>query len=120
MSASTPSPARWAGPALIAIGVLHTVVMLIAFHGPYWQIASAGLFNTIDESTDPSLGLAFWTLQFGFLLIVIGALIPSQRKPVSRLAALVLLVAILLGILIMPLSGFWLGLPVAIALCMRG
>jgi len=113
-------PVRWAGPALIGIGLLHTVVMVVMFHGSYWEIVSAGLINTVVETADPMWGAAFWALQFGFMLMLLGLLLPADRQPVSRWMGLGLLLVVGLGIAIMPAGGFWFGLPVAIVLLMRG
>jgi len=100
--------------------MLHTVVMLLLFHGTYWEILSAGLFNTIDETTSPLWAAAFWTLQFGFMLILIGLLLPADREPVRKQFGIGLFLLIALGIIVMPASGFWLGLPVAIGVLQRG
>lgn len=120
MQAIEGRPVRWAGPALVAIGVLHTIVMVVMFHGAYWEILSAGLLNTIEETSEPLWGAAFWALQFGFMLALLGALLPAERRPVSKWMAGGFLLVVLLGIIIMPAGGFWLGLPVAIALLIRG
>ena len=117
------TPVRWAGPALITIGALHTCVMLALFHPVYVEMISAGLWNTVHEQTYemvPVWGAAAWTLIFGFMLIFAGLLLPKDRKPVSKVAAIAFICIVLLGIVIMPTGGFWLGIPVALGLLVRG
>jgi len=94
--------------------------MLLVFHGTYWEILSAGLVNTIDETTSPLWGAAFWALQFGFMLILIGLLLPADREPVRKQFGIGLLLVIALGIIVMPAGGFWFGLPVVIGVIQRG
>ena len=120
MKAVVSGPVQWAGPTLIAIGVLHTIVMGVLFFGVYWDIVAAGMLNTVSETANPLWGAAFWALLFGFLLMIIGGLLPGNRKPVPLAIRFGLFAVILLGIVIMPTGGFWLGLPVALALMLRG
>ena len=104
----------------MAIGVLHTLVMTVLFHPVYWDIIVAGVFNTIHETSEPLWGAAVWTLFFGFLLVFAGLLLPADRKPVSRFAAYALGLILILGIVVMPTGGFWLGIPVAVGLWAKG
>jgi hypothetical protein len=94
--------------------------MVAVFHEPYLGIITAGWFNTVNELASPLWGAAFWALLFGFMLILVGLLLPGNRQPIPKSAALTLLLVILIGITIMPSGGFWLGLPVAIGLIQRG
>jgi hypothetical protein len=120
MANESKGPISWAGPALICIGVLHTVVMVALFHQTYIEILSAGMWNTIHESAQPMWAAAAWTLIFGFMLIFAGLLLPKNRTPVSKPAAVCFLLIIAFGIVLMPTGGFWLGLPVVAGLLIRG
>ena len=120
MPQTMPEPLRWAGPVLIAIGFLHTFVMIGLFHGVYLEILAAGLVDTINEHVSPLRGAAFWALQFGFLLILVGLLLPIDRTPVGKEVGIMLLFVVSLGIVIMPAGGFWLALPVALGLLRWG
>ena len=119
----TRRPVRWAGPALIFIGVLHTAVMILALYPVYGEMLSAGLWNTVSASTyeeAPAWSAASWSLIFGFMLVFAGLLLPRNRVPVSKAAALVLVGILAVGIVVMPTGGFWLGIPVAAGLWRRG
>jgi len=120
MRVAEKGPVRWAGPALIAIGLMHTVVMILLFHGPYAEMLSSGLFATINETGPHTWAAAFWALIFGFMLMLVGVLLPSQRQPVGKHVALIFTLVVVLGIIVMPTGGFWLGLPVCVGLFLRG
>lgn len=107
---------RWVGPWVMGMGVLHTVVGL-AFAG--WvlvEIVQAGVFNVV--SGDMTREAAFWFFMFGFLLFLYGQLAhwltkQGQVLPVSFGWGLLLICGI--GVVMMPVSGFWLGLVPATA-----
>ena len=120
MAEVTKRPVGWVGPSLMAIGVLHTVVMVAMFHEIYGEIVAAGLWNSVHESVEPIRAAAVWTLFFGLMLFLIGLLLPKERDPVGSSFRFGFMVLIALGIVIMPTGGFWLGLPVCIALILRG
>ena len=119
----TRRPVRWAGPALIVIGVLHTLVMIGSLYPVYWEMISAGLWNTVSAKTfeeAPMWSAASWSLIFGFMLVFAGLLLPKNRTPVSKAAALALVGILIVGIVVMPTGGFWFGIPVAAGLWSRG
>lgn len=124
-AADRPAPPslrhRWKGPWLIAVAALHTVYAAIVFAEPLREILRRGVYNSVRH--DPMLGAVVWFVLFGVLFAVLGwAVLQLERQGPDDAASLRplgigLLLLALLGIALMPTSGFWLALPPALALC---
>ncbi|QPF76836.1 hypothetical protein G8A07_26625 [Roseateles sp. DAIF2] len=103
---------------MLAVAALHTLFGLLVFAGPLRQLLRLGLFNAVGA--DPLLGAVTWFLLFGAPLALLGqALTLLERRvdaPALRPLGWGLLALGLLGIVLMPASGFWLLLPVVWAL----
>lgn len=96
---------------LIATGILHNLIGLIFGFEVLSAIAREGFFNTVFMQFDREA--IFWFLFSGFAIILWGVLI-LQLEHIPRSFSLSLLILSTVGIIIMPLSGFWLVLPQAI------
>jgi len=113
------------GALLGSIGILHNVVGVIMGLGvisleghegraPLAEIASAGVVNGVEP--DLLRSLFFWFVFFGWLAILLGALMSWVERRGERLPAGLgygLGALALSGGLMIPASGFWLVLPVA-------
>ena len=121
MSIAIPSPKVWTGHWLLAVAGLHTIAAGVMFSEPLTDIARRGLFDSVNR--DPTRGAAIWFLLFGGLLALLGiALTSIERRndvPTLRLLGAGVLAVTVLGVVLMPASGFWLAFPPAIALLMR-
>jgi len=107
------------GHLLIATGIIHNVVGLLAGWPILKGIAAAGFVNAIGAGPeDMDRNAIFWFLFSGFLLMMLGRMmqdsIRQQQQPVPASLGYQLLVSALIGCLLMPASGFWLVLPQAI------
>ena len=95
----------------------HTAVGVIFFGSIYREMLLNGLYNSV---TSAKTGLAVWFVLFGFLLLIIGMLISAIEKngllKVPASIGYALLFVSLLGILLMPVSGFWLMFPAVFAI----
>ncbi len=116
-----PWHSAWKGPWLVAVAAVHTVFAAIVFL-PQWQdIVQRGVFDSVGS--DPMRGAVAWFGLFGAALALLGwAIALLERSPTHASAALRplgmgVLALTLLGIALMPASGFWLALPPALALC---
>lgn len=113
---------RWIGRWIIAVSAGHTIIGLALFWSVIMGIAKAGFWNSIGE--DPMRGAVAWFLLAGGFMLVSGLAVDAIEQagqPVAiRRAGLALLLVTVLGILLMPVSGFWLLLPPAIAMLRRG
>ncbi len=113
----------WTGKSIVIIGILHSIVGLTVFRDIFFILFSERLFNTISLKSVPQRGEAFWFLYTGAALIIIGALVDwIERRniglPVFLLWSFVLITVA--GIVIMPISGFWLLLVPTYGLRKRG
>lgn len=118
---AAPWHSAWKGPWLVAVAAVHTVFAAIVFL-PQWQdIVRRGVFDSVGS--DPMRGAVAWFGLFGAALALLGwAIALLERSPAPVPAALRplgmgVLALTLLGIVLMPASGFWLALPPSLALC---
>ena len=96
---------------LILIGIIHNLFGL-AIGLPYLkEIAQAGFFNAVDPY--PYRMAITWFLLFGFLFMILGQLALSLDYIPSSIAWSLLALS-LVGVILMPVSGFWLVLALAI------
>lgn len=111
---------RWIGRWLIGVGVVHNVVGVYSFLPVLREMASAGLWNS--TGMDPMRNLVFWFLSFGFVLMILGSVTDwiERQLPGALPSALgwSLLLLMVIGIIVMPASGFWLLIP-ALYGCLR-
>ena len=115
---------RFTGQALLAVGVLHTLVGLLSFGQPLAAIARDGVVNAVDPR--PERQTACWFLLAGVLLCTLGYSTRwAQRRTGTVPAGLgwILLAIAGSGVVLMPFSGFWLLFPpalLALAAARRG
>ena len=112
---------RWIGRWIVAVSVLHTIFGLVVFGEDLMQIAREGFWNSIGE--DARAGAVAWFMLSGFLMTALGVAVDSLERAATpgslRATGIVLLLTTLLGIVLMPASGFWLMLPSAVAMLWR-
>ncbi len=106
---------RFTGHSLMGIGALHTLVGLVAFSKPLADVAQDGFVNAIDPYLDRQV--AFWYVLAGVLLFALG----QSCRWAHRQTGLVpislgwtLLAIAVLGVILMPIAGFWLFFPPAL------
>jgi hypothetical protein len=104
----------------MAVSVIHTALAVVIFNEVFVSIIRRGVFNTVG--TDPMTGVAVWFVLFGTLLFVCGLAVYELEKSLSgllpRAIGWSLLIVVLLGVTLMPASGFWLAFPPAISILM--
>lgn len=101
----------WIGKSFLIIGILHSIIGLIIFHDSLGGMFRDHLMNTVTLNGDPRRLAAFWFLLTGGTLMIAGGLVGEIECRKSRLPAFLtwsFAAITLIGILIMPLSGFWL------------
>ncbi len=112
----------WVGRSILVIGMLHTLVGVVAFHEALFSILREGLFNTIPLNQQPEREAAFWFLFAGFVLLIIRGLVVwiehnTMDTPAFLSWSFLSITAV--GAFIMPVSGFWLLLIPTIGLFRR-
>ena len=107
---------NWKGKWIIGVALLHTVFALVVAGEHYQQMLSSGLINS---ASSPAANIAIWFLLFGVLLFITGFLLltlEQAEQAIPRLVIYSLLGLTVLGVTVMPASGFWLMLPPLVAL----
>lgn len=108
---------RHSGALLVGTGALHTLVGVAAFRRQLAGIRRDGYWNTMDTHQDRQS--AFWFLYSGLGLIFTGQVASWARRETGRLPRSLgwsLLAASAAGVVLMPVSGFWLVIPQALLL----
>jgi hypothetical protein len=104
----------WIGKTLIGIGVVHSIGGFLFFRPILSVLLNEGLFNTITVGGDLGREAAFWFLFGGFALMLIGGLVDRLERFGEHLPAFLgwsFAVLTILGVIVMPASGFWLLIP---------
>jgi hypothetical protein len=110
---------RWIGRWILVVGVLHSLLGLGVYIDSVVAVVREGLWNTV--ALVQGRPLAFWFIAAGFLVALVGALtgwIEARMEP-PRFLGWTLLAFAVVGIVMMPVSGFWLLLPAAVAILMK-
>jgi hypothetical protein len=111
---------NWQGNWIIAVAACHTLFAVIMFSAEYSSLYSNGIINSL--TTDRSAA-AVWFFLFGQILFIVGLLInsfdPQNNRQIPLSIVLNLFLLTLVGITIMPASGFWLIFPPLISLLMK-
>jgi len=109
---------KLSGPALIVIGVLHTIVGVILGYGPLTEIARDGFFNAV-EPYDSRMAV-FWFLFAGLVSILLGQLVlwaeRHLNRPVPGFIGWQLLVLSIAVTVFIPISGAWLLMVLSISM----
>ena len=109
---------RYTGLIMLLIGLLHVITGLVAFRPAFVQMLAAGLLGSAREPMEHQL--AFWFTFAGLLIGLIGYLMDwvvrrqNLRLPVAF--GYILTGLCVVGIILIPPSGFWLVLPLAVYL----
>ncbi len=118
MSDTLAKPSRWIGRCIIAISAIHTLLAAVMFAPIVQQMAADGIYNSVGE--DPMRGAVTWFFFAGFLMALLGMAVDLLEKHgagrAMKTLGVTLLVFCILGIILMPVSGFWLMLIPAAAM----
>jgi hypothetical protein len=109
---------QWKGRWLVLVSVLHTAFAVALYPEVLVSIIKRGVFNTVGS--DPLTGAVIWFVLFGAMLFICGLTLAELEKsssaPLPRPIGWSLLILVLLGVTLMPVSGFWLAFPPAISI----
>ncbi len=112
---------RWVGRWLVAVSVGHVVLAIVVFRTVLAAVVERGLVHAVGG--DPRTQLAVWFVLFGVMLFICGlsidALERASSNQVPKFIGGCLLALGVLGAALMPMSGFWLVFPPAIAVLLR-
>ena len=112
---------QWIGPWLIGVSIIHTAFAIALFGDVILGVIRRGLFDSVG--TDPMVGAVVWFVLFGALLFICGLALRELERAthgaLPRSLGWSLLSLTILGVVLMPDSGFWLAFPPAIAILNR-
>lgn len=106
---------KWIGKVIILIGVIHLIFGFITFRAAWAEMLQQGFFNTVAGHLGHNI--AFWFIAFAFLTLILGGLIDwceGNKQPLPRFLGWSLLALSFSGVVMMPISGWWLLLIPAI------
>lgn len=99
----------WIGKSILLIAAIHTIFGFIVFRPIIADLFTNGVFNTVNGQLDRES--VFWFIMSGLSWFLLGGLVNHFEKFGLDLPGFFgwgLLVMTLLGIVVMPISGFWL------------
>ncbi len=103
---------NWRGHWLMTVAFIHTVFALVMFTDDYKSIFDNGVINSLASV---QMHAAVWFFLFGQVFFIVGLLVRhyelamGNKIPLSISINLLLLTVI--GVVLMPASGFWLIFP---------
>lgn len=112
---------QWISRWLIAVSAIHTLFAVVVFRDTLSSIIQRGVFNTVGD--DPMTGAVVWFVLCGAVLFICGLAVSAlERSSSNRLPTSLgwsLLALSVLGVVLMPASGFWLVFPPAVGILLR-
>lgn len=106
---------RYTGELTIATGTLHTLVGLAYYADEVSGFFRDGILASVTEGTSGEI--AFWFLLMGAFLILSGVMARSYQRQTGTLPmsfGWIMLVVSAIGAVMMPASGFWLGIGLGV------
>jgi Family of unknown function (DUF6463) len=111
---------HWIGRWLMGVAILHSAIAIAVYHKTVVSVWQAGVFNTVVG--DPVIGAVVWSLLFGCVAFIGGlalSALESASIPVPKTVGSCSLALAIIGVVLVPVSGFWLLLPVAFTVLTR-
>jgi hypothetical protein len=111
---------HWIGRWLMGVAIIHEAIAIAIYHRVILAVWQAGVFDTVVGH--PEIGAVVWSLLFGCVAFVGGLTVnalESASVPVPKNIGWCLLALAIVGVVLVPLSGFWLLLPVAFTVLTR-
>ena len=110
----------WIGKWLFAVGVIHLSFGLVFMHDTLALLLSEGLWNTVNGQ--PVREAVFWFLCAGIMLLIVGVLVNRVERgglPIQPFVTWSFAALVLVGVIVMPISGIWLLIPPVVGMLMR-
>ena len=108
---------EWKGKWIVAVSVLHTAAAAAFFGKTHLNMISTGVWGAGDRG--PMNAAAAWFLLFGLLALATGMAVSAAERSGQALPkglGAALLALAIAGVVLMPVSGFWLLFPPAVAM----
>lgn len=107
------------GLLIVAVGIIHLAVTPLVYGDAWRSIGRGGIVGAVDADPGQSdvRGVGFWYATAGIALLALGCLVTWIQQEIGvlpRLVAWLLLVVGLWGVVLLPLSPFWVFLIIAV------
>lgn len=116
-----PSKKIWIGRWMIFVAIAHTIVGFALLGHILMRMLERGVWNSVGS--DMGANVATWFMLCGAVLALLGMAVSALERSSDFRSARALgigtLMLTVLGVVLMPLSGFWLCFPPAIGLLRR-
>lgn len=107
----------WVGRWLMGVSALHCLLGVFLFAAPLRELVAGGLWNTLG-TRDPMRYAAFWFMFGGVVTALVGYLADWIERVLGstlpRSLGWTLLAISVVGVILAPVSGFWLVFPAAL------
>lgn len=112
----------WIGRWLIAVAMFHTIAGVFMGSDVLTSIFRRGIVDSVGQ--DAMTGAFVWFFLFGAILALLGMVVhtleQADRFKGARALGIWTSLMTLVGVVLMPASGFWLLFPAGIGLMRRG
>jgi hypothetical protein len=111
---------HWIGRWLTSVAIIHISIAVVVHKRVLFLIVERGVFNTV--AGDAVVGAIVWSIFFGVVALIGGLAVNALEKSSSVLPKSLgwsLLALAIVGIVLVPVSGFWLIFPPAVSILLR-
>jgi Family of unknown function (DUF6463) len=111
---------HWIGRWLCVVAIIHVFIAVVVHRRILFLILERGVFNTV--TSDPVIGAFVWSVFFGAVAFIGGIVVNALEKSSNVLPKSLgwsLLTLSIVGVVLVPVSGFWLIFPPAMSILLR-
>lgn len=111
---------HWIGIWLMATASIHLGSVVFGHSAVFLRVVERGIFNTVEG--DPVVGAFVWSLLFGAVAFIGGLAVSALERSsgvIPKSLGWSLLALACVGAVLVPVSGFWLIFPPAIAVLLK-
>jgi hypothetical protein len=111
---------HWIGRWLMGVAIIHISIAVVVHHRVLFLIMERGVFNTVAD--DAVVGAIVWSIFFGVVAFIGGLTVNALERLCDMLPKSLgwsLLALATIGIVLVPISGFWLIFPPAISILVK-
>lgn len=108
---------HWIGRWLMGVAIIHISIAVVVHNRVLFLIMERGVFNTV--AGDAVVGAIVWSIFFGVVAFIGGLtvnVLERSRAVLPKSLGWSLLALATIGIILVPISGFWLIFPPAIGI----
>lgn len=111
----------WIGKWLFGVGMIHLSFGLAFMHEVLTLLWSERLWNTVNGQ--PPREAVFWFLCTGIMMLIVGVLVHQVEREgltIPRFVIWSFAGLVVVGVIVMPISGIWLLIPPVVGMVIRG